>query len=315
MLCSFRSFLDGGKELVAAGGDGFFGRRGEGEFAAPFVGRFVKLRIGADLDVGVFVLRGFHQVGEKRLAYGRKIFKSHDASFRKFGFDHVEHLAHQFRDAWEDVDVFQNEAGGAGKFVKDEAAAFGEVGHHEPQIVDPFPVVAVEHGFGFLVPFKFGAEGYGHGFPGEVVRSSADAAAGEDYVVRFSVFVDGTHDGVHLIGDGYDAFQVNAALVKPGGDEVRVYVLGAAREDLVPYYDYRGGVICHNELLLKLICSFYPLQIKNTFANILFDKPRQISLNVFNYVGLSGAWKWQNNGAIFIKRLYFGNKALVLQSK
>ena len=85
------------------------------------------------------------------------------------------------------------------------------------------------------------AERPGHRVDGDVVVGRADAAGGEQVVVRGPERVDRLDDALLDVGHHAHFGEADALDLQPARDLGDVLVVGAAGEDLVADHDQRGG--------------------------------------------------------------------------
>ena len=80
-----------------------------------------------------------------------------------------------------------------------------------------------------------------HRIDRDVVMSWPDPAGGEQIVVRRAQFVHGLRDAANVIGYDPNFGEADSMLVQPQRDLRDIFVLGAARQDLVADHDQSSG--------------------------------------------------------------------------
>ncbi len=146
----------------------------------------------------------------------------------------LEHRLHDRRDAGQDVDVLDLEAGRAGNRVLDQAGALGSMGHAQACLGQALRTVVVQqHLVRFGMEDEVAVEGLGDGGCGDVVVGRPDPPGRENIVVALAQGIQGGNDLGLDIGNHTRLGQADAKLAEPAADVGQVRVLGSAREDLV----------------------------------------------------------------------------------
>ncbi len=104
------------------------------------------------------------------------------------------------------------------------------------------------------------AERLRHAVGGDVVVGRPDAAGGEHIGIAAAQGVQRFDDGVLVVGDDPDLFQVDADIGQVLGDIADVLVLGPARQNLVADHQDAGRDDLAHRTILLVIPNPYPSQ-------------------------------------------------------
>uniref|UniRef100_A0A0N5A4R8 LigA n=1 Tax=Parastrongyloides trichosuri TaxID=131310 RepID=A0A0N5A4R8_PARTI len=187
--------------------------------------------VGAEGQVRPRLSGGAQDVGHR--AFARAGDAKAAAMHRRAGLQArrhvVEHGLHDLGHARHDEDVVDLKAGRAADRIGDQDAAFGHAGHAAAGGVElAGRIAALEDGERLGVFADRHAEDRADGVGGDVVMGRADAAGGEDIVVRGAQGVQGRDDLVLTVADHPGLHQIDAQRGQKAGQGVHIAVTGAA---------------------------------------------------------------------------------------